>query len=77
SELGIGFFVGEPVYLLVLDRSVTVEGCSFQGLRQFMVEGDFAVFQMLGNAAQVSTWAREHRFCGACGRATVQIRGER
>ncbi|MBD1108032.1 NAD(+) diphosphatase [Pseudomonas amygdali pv. morsprunorum] len=77
SEHGIGYFEGEPVYLLVLERSVAVEGCSWQGLRQFMLEGDFAVFQMLGYAAQVSTWAREHRFCGACGRATVQIRGER
>ncbi|CZT29225.1 NAD(+) diphosphatase [Pseudomonas cerasi] len=77
SEHGIGYFEGEPVYLLVLERSVAVEGCAWQGLRQFMLEGDFAVFQMLGYAAQVSTWAREHRFCGACGRATVQIRGER
>ncbi|MBA1228748.1 NAD(+) diphosphatase [Pseudomonas viridiflava] len=77
SEHGIGHFDGEPVYLLVLERSVAVEGCSWQGLRQFMLEGDFAVFQKLGYAAQISTWAREHRFCGACGRPTVQVPGER
>ncbi|MBI6855899.1 NAD(+) diphosphatase [Pseudomonas cichorii] len=77
SEHGIGHFDGEPVYLLVLDRSVEVEGCTWQGLRQFMLQGDFAVYQKLGYAAQVSTWAREHRFCGACGRPTVQIPGER
>jgi len=77
SEHGIGYFDGEPVYLLVLERSVPVEGCSWQGLRQFMLEGDFAVFQKLGYAAQIATWAREHRFCGACGRPTVQVRGER
>ncbi|KGS11708.1 NADH pyrophosphatase, partial [Pseudomonas coronafaciens] len=77
SEHGIGHLDGEPVYLLVLDGPASVEGCSWQGLRQFMLEGDFAVFQMLGYAAQVSTWAREHRFCGACGRPTVQIPGER
>ncbi|QVI83606.1 NAD(+) diphosphatase [Pseudomonas viridiflava] len=77
SEHGIGHFDGEAVYLLVLERSVAVEGCSWQGLRQFMLEGDFAIFEMLGYAAQISTWAREHRFCGACGRPTVQVPGER
>ncbi len=77
SEHGIGHFDGEPVYVLVLDRSVEVEGCTWQGLRQFMLQGDFAVYQKLGYAAQISTWAREHRFCGACGRPTVQIPGER
>ena len=77
SEHGIGHFDGEAVYLPVLERSVAVEGCSWQGLRQFMLEGDFAIFEMLGYAAQISTWAREHRFCGACGRPTVQVPGER
>lgn len=77
SEHGIGHFDGEPVYLLVLEQPVVVEGCVWQGLRQFMLEGEFAVFQMLGYAAQISTWAREHRFCGACGKPTVQIPGER
>lgn len=77
SEHGIGHFDGEPVYVLVLERAVEVEGCTWQGLRQFMLQGDFAVYQKLGYAAQISTWAREHRFCGACGRPTVQIPGER
>lgn len=77
SEHGIGHFDGEPVYLLVLEQPVVVEGCVWQGLRQFMLEGEFTVFQMLGYAAQISTWAREHRFCGACGKPTVQIPGER
>ncbi|WP_122318246.1 NAD(+) diphosphatase [Pseudomonas cichorii] len=77
SEHGIGHFDGEPVYVLVLEKAVEVEGCSWQGLRQFMLQGDFAVYQKLGYAAQISTWAREHRFCGACGRPAVQIPGER
>ena len=77
SEHGIGHLDGEPVYVLVLQESVDVEGCSWQGLRQFMLEGEFVIFQMLGYAAQISTWAREHRFCGACGRPAVQIKGER
>lgn len=77
SEHGIGHFEGEPIYLLVLKQSVEVDGCTWQGLRQFMLSGDFDVFQQLGYAAQISTWAREHRFCGSCGRPTVQVPGER
>jgi NAD+ diphosphatase len=77
SEHGIGHFDGEPVYLLVVSQAEEVEGCNWQGLRQFMLQGDFDVYQKLGYAAQISTWAREHRFCGACGRPTTQIPGER
>lgn len=77
SEHGIGHFDGEPVYLYVLKEAVEVEGCTWQGLRQFMLSGDYHVFQLLGYAAQISTWAREHRFCGSCGRPTVQVPGER
>ncbi|WP_122663581.1 NAD(+) diphosphatase [Pseudomonas viridiflava] len=77
SEHGIGHFDGEPVYLYVLKEAVEVEGCSWQGLRQFMLSGEYEVFQQLGYAAQISTWAREHRFCGSCGRPTVQVPGER
>ncbi|MFS2156651.1 NAD(+) diphosphatase [Pseudomonas sp. Pseusp122] len=77
SEHGIGHFDGEPVYLLVVSKAQEVEGCNWQGLRQFMLQGDFDVYQKLGYAAQISTWAREHRFCGACGRPTRQIPGER
>jgi NAD+ diphosphatase len=77
SEHGIGHFDGEPVYLYVLKYPVEVEGCTWQGLRQFMLSGDYDVFQQLGYAAQISTWAREHRFCGSCGRPTAQVAGER
>lgn len=77
SEHGIGHFDGEPVYLYVLKDPVEVEGCTWQGLRQFMLSGDYDVFQQLGYAAQISTWAREHRFCGSCGRPSVQVAGER
>jgi NAD+ diphosphatase len=77
SEHGIGHFDGEPVYLFLLKEPVDVEGCTWQGLRQFMLSGDFDVFQLLGYAAQISTWAREHRFCGSCGRPVVQVPGER
>jgi len=77
GEHGIGHLDGEPVYLVLLKEAVEVQGCTWQGLRQFMLEGDFDIFQMLGYAAQISTWAREHRFCGSCGTPTVQVPGER
>ncbi|MDH0745065.1 NAD(+) diphosphatase [Pseudomonas sp. GD03842] len=77
SEHGIGHFDGEPVYLYALERPVEREGVRWQTLRQFMLGEDADLFQLLGYAAQISTWAREHRFCGKCGRPTQQIPRER
>jgi NADH pyrophosphatase NudC (nudix superfamily) len=76
AEHGIGYLDGEPVYVLELERAVEVEGCRWQGLRAFMLEGDHTLYKVLGYAAQIATWAREHRFCGRCGRAmTAGARG--
>ncbi len=77
AEHGIGHFDGEPVYLLELDQIREVEGCHWQGLRAFMLQGDHTLYKVLGYAAQIGTWAREHRFCGSCGRAMTQVSGER
>lgn len=77
AEHGIGHFDGEPVYLLELDQIREVEGCHWQGLRAFMLQGDHRLYKVLGYAAQIGTWAREHRFCGSCGRAMTQVSGER
>ncbi|NNG65604.1 NAD(+) diphosphatase, partial [Pseudomonas fragi] len=78
-EHGIGHLDGEPVYLLELEleRPAQVEGCRWQGLRAFMLEGDHTLYKVLGYAAQIGTWATEHRFCGSCGRAMTQVPGER
>ncbi|MBM3103591.1 MULTISPECIES: NAD(+) diphosphatase [Pseudomonas] len=76
-EHGIGHFDGQPVYLLELNSAQTVAGCSWRGLRQFMLEGDFDTYKILGYAAQIGTWAREHRFCGSCGQAMTQVHLER
>ncbi|MFF7708973.1 NAD(+) diphosphatase [Pseudomonas sp. NPDC007930] len=76
-EHGIGHLDGQPVYLLEFDGTVQVEGCQWQGLRQFMLQPEFEHFRLLAYAAQIGTWAREHRFCGSCGRATTQVPGER
>jgi len=76
-EHGIGHFDGQPVFLLELRSATDVPGCSWRGLRAFMLEGDFDTYKVLGYAAQIGTWAREHRFCGSCGQAMTQIRWER
>lgn len=76
-EHGIGHLDGLPVFLLELRGSADVPGCSWRGLRQFMLEGDMLTYTVLGYAAQIGTWAREHRFCGSCGQAMTQIRWER
>ena len=69
SEQGIGYLQGQPVFVLELvdNTELLPSGCSWKGLRQFLLEGDLPTFRMLGYAAQVATWARQHRFCGSCG----------
>ena len=77
AEHGIGHLDGEPVYLLELKGEAQVEGCHWQGLRAFMLGDDHTLYKVLGYAAQIGTWAREHRFCGSCGQAMTQVFGER
>ncbi|VVO78459.1 MULTISPECIES: NAD(+) diphosphatase [Pseudomonas] len=77
AEHGIGHLDGEPVYLLELRSPAEVPGCNWKGLRAFMLEGDHTVYKVLGYAAQIGTWAREHRFCGNCGQAMAQVPRER
>jgi NAD+ diphosphatase len=78
SEQGLGYFDGDPVYLLELAQPAEVPGASWQGLRQFMLaDDDPELFRMLGYAAQIATWANHHRFCGSCGAPMRQRAGER
>lgn len=77
GEHGIGHLDGQPLFLLELRRTAQVPDHQWQGLRAFMLEGDYTLYQVLGYAAQIGTWAREHRFCGSCGQPTTQVRWER
>lgn len=77
AEHGLGHFAGEPVYLLELQQPAEIAGCSWQGLRQLMLQGDADTFKMLGYASQIATWARQHRFCGSCAAPMQQVAGER
>lgn len=67
DEHGLGYFDGDPIYLLDLEQAAEVSGCAWQGLRQFMLQADYETFRLLGFAAQVATWADQYRFCGSCG----------
>ena len=52
-------------------------GFVFRKLRTLFGVMDEALLSVAGRAFQISTWARTHRFCGACGTPTVHLRGER
>ena len=77
AEHGLGHFRGEPVYLLELQGKAELPGCHWQSLRQVMLEGDAELFQMLGFAAQIGTWASDNRFCGSCATPMLHVPGER
>lgn len=77
AEHGLGYFAGDPIYLLELHQPVELPGCSWQGLRHLMLQGDAGTFKMLGFASQIGTWARQHRFCGSCGGIMQPVAGER
>ena len=46
AEHGIGHLDGEPVYLLELNAAAEVPGCSWQGLRGFMLQGDHTLYKV-------------------------------
>lgn len=76
-EHGLGTLDGEPVWLIELERPDELPGCHWQGLRQYMMQAEHAIFRMLSVAEQVSNWYRDHRFCGRCGTPSQQVAGER
>lgn len=78
SEQGLGYFEGERIFLFDLAQREPIPGASWVGLRQLMLQDEDADrFRMLGYAAQISTWANQHRFCGSCGKPMQQHPSER
>lgn len=77
AEHGLGFYDDQPVHLFEVSHCDAVSGCSWHALRPLMLERDLETFRMLGFAAQIGTWARQHRFCGACGSPTQALADER
>jgi len=52
-------------------------GHLFKGLRAMFGQLDEETLAVAGRAFQVADWARNHRFCGACGKPMTAIAGER
>ena len=53
------------------------EGFHFKGLRSLFGRLDEDTLAIAGRAFQIADWARNHRFCGACGKPMARIDGER
>lgn len=77
AEYGLGHYGTVPVYLRQVADQPDLPGCQWQSLRQQLLHGDVEYAALLNYAGQIATWAWEHRFCGACGRALVAVDGER
>ena len=52
-------------------------GFVFRGLRSLFGRMDEETLAIAGRAFQIADWARNHRFCGACGKPMVKTEGER
>lgn len=59
------------------DAEALPAGYAWRGLRSLFGELDESLLGVAARAAQISEWARTHRFCGACGSATMLAAGER
>ena len=77
AEQGLGYLEQMPVFLLQVRSCAALEGATWQGLRSFLLQADMQTYRLLAYASQISTWLNDHRFCGRCGQATVQVPGER
>lgn len=78
SQQGLGYWDGQTVYLYELEYAIDILGAHWSNLRGLMAHsGDAEYLQMLCFAAQVGTWASQHRFCGSCGAPMQPLHGER
>lgn len=57
--------------------SAAPPGHAWRKLRSLFGVVDDALVAITGRAFQIAEWARTHRFCGACGAATLPLAGER
>jgi NAD+ diphosphatase len=73
----VGLFGGRYAQAGWSDTEAAPAGYTWRGLRSLFGEMDEQLLGLAGRASQVAEWARTHRFCGACGSATVRMDGER
>ncbi|WP_421861880.1 NAD(+) diphosphatase [Motiliproteus sp.] len=69
-ELQVGEYQGGSVRLLCFDAELPATGWEDAGLRSLMLEAEPEVAPLLGRAAQLNSWYRNHRFCSRCGEHT-------
>ncbi|ARP84964.1 NADH pyrophosphatase [Bordetella genomosp. 9] len=70
----IGDYLGQPCVAAALKRDAAAPaGYVFKRLREMLnVLGEEGA-GVASRAFQIAEWARTHRFCGACGTATVRV----
>jgi NAD+ diphosphatase len=73
----VGLFDGRYARAGWIDADAAPAGYAWRGLRSLFGEMDEQLLGLAGRAFQVAEWARTHRFCGACGSATVRAENER
>ncbi|TWH65016.1 NAD+ diphosphatase [Azomonas agilis] len=78
TKQGLGMWEGLPIVLYELSEAPSIAGLNWLGLRQIMSSQlDTSYVEMLCMAAQVGTWATQHRFCSHCGIPLLAVTGER
>jgi NAD+ diphosphatase len=76
AAIEIGAWNGRPCYALALADAERPPDLRTLGLRAAHGELGADGFAIAARAAQLLTWDREHRFCGACGTPTERAVGE-
>lgn len=74
----VGSLAGRDCYASWLPEGhVMPAGAELIALRPLILEGDEMVAHVAGRAWQILEWDRTHRYCGACGAATVPHESDR
>lgn len=74
----IGRVDTHPCFVVDLVAGQTLPATlSTHDLRSLLSHTDEIAFAVLGRAAQILTWSRDHRYCSRCGGDTVMAAGER
>jgi NAD+ diphosphatase len=74
----VGIFQEEYCATAWVPKETTAPpGFAFKGLRSTFGQWDESLIAVAGRAFQIVDWARNHRYCGACGKPMVPVAGER
>ncbi|HUL97567.1 MAG TPA: NAD(+) diphosphatase [Usitatibacter sp.] len=74
----VGVFRTEYCCAAWVEKSAAAPpGFTFRSLRALFAHLDEEELSVAGRALQIADWARNHRYCGACGKPMVAVTGER